>query len=796
MFRVYDCITGEHDPGLLALAAAVCIFGWVATTVISRRAVASEQAFIWRGLLGLCGGATVWATHFIAMLAYRTSVPLTYDIGLTTASLVLGIGGMGLGFAVAATGRQRRATRLLGGLCAGVAITVLHYVGMEALRFPGTLSYDTMMVAASIVFSLVFGALGLDVMFAPGRGKSRLGATALLVLMTVSLHFTGMSAATLELGIADPSVASGLSREYLAIAVFVAAIVTLVIGASGALLDQRVSDHLATQAERFKTLANGAFEALVVHDDGLIVDANTAAEEMFGLPDDFKGHSIFELIGDNFDSTVRQLRARGDECQELTLARTDGTTFPGEISRRPIRLVNGCPGELISVRDLTRQKESEARIAHMALHDVMTDLPNRRLFIELAEEARANAARYGGAFAILALDVDNFKLVNDVHGHMAGDDLIREVGARISATLRGGDVLARLGGDEFAIIESSTSQPRHAMVLAQRIIETMQQPIRLADAEIMVSISVGIALYPVDGNAVEDLLRNADTAMYRAKADGKATFCFFEPQMDAALDARRRLEARLRRAITEERLAVHYQPLVNSDSHEPIGFEALVRWHDEELGNIPPADFIPVAEDTGLIIPLGALVLRRACLDAVQWPQSLRVAVNLSVAQFKRSGLVELVGRTLAETGLPGERLELEVTESLLMDDKDDALAILAQLKAFGVRIAMDDFGTGYSSLSYLQSFPFDKIKIDRSFVSKLDDSSESSGIVNAVISMGKSLRMRVVAEGVESGTQADILTRLSCDEMQGYYFARPMSSSDVTEYLNQDSGQQALRRA
>jgi diguanylate cyclase (GGDEF)-like protein len=447
-------------------------------------------------------------------------------------------------------------------------------------------------------------------------------------------------------------------------------------------------------------------------------------------------------------------------------------------------LADGDEGELLAIRDLTARKESEARIAHLALHDPLTDLPNRRFFAELANKSIATAQRGGECFALLALDLDGFKIVNDMHGHAAGDTLIRESAARINATLRDCDVAARLGGDEFTVLQTSAGQPEQAIRLAERLLEALQEPVRLGHAEVTVSVSIGVALYPVDGETMEELLRHADTALYRAKADGKATCRFFEPQMDAALGARRRLEARLRRAIVEERLSVAYQPVVDSASRSPLGFEALVRWNDEELGAITPNEFIPVAEESGLIMALGEFVLRRACFDAVTWPSALRVAVNLSVVQFRRPGLAATVRRALDDSGLAGDRLELEVTESLLIDNRDEALRILTELKSLGVRIAMDDFGTGYSSLSYLKSFPFDKIKIDRVFVADLQHDDDNACIVQAVASMGKSLRMRVVAEGVETAGQAAMLEHLQCDELQGFLIAKPMPAAAVARFL------------
>jgi len=783
LLRIVDCLTVYHDYQLVLLAAGICVLGTIASLVVSNRTVRGDHLTMWRMLLSVCAGSTVWATHFLSMLAYQTSVPITYGTGLTAASYVAGTLVIGIGISIALRRPGALSHAIAGGAVVGAGVSVLHYLGMGAMRFAGELRYDADLVLASIVLSSAFGAAGMTCIMRVRSAAGRPIGALLLIAMVVALHFTGMGAVRIELGPFARFEEAGLSRQLLAAAITVAAITVLLIGMGAALVAQRMSRRLATEAERFRTLADGALEALVVHSEGRIVDANAAARELFDIAHGDTSRRIDTLF-DNPDPALARSHLVEGTLSEIWLKSASGARFPAEVCRRRMRLADGGEGELLAIRDLSARKESEARIEHLALHDPLTDLPNRRLFMELSNKAISHAVRAGERFAVLAVDLDGFKLVNDMHGHAAGDELLKTVAARISATLREADVFARFGGDEFAILQSFAAQPQQAMVLAERLLETLSAPIRLADVEVTVSASIGVALYPDDGCTATDLLRNADTAMYRAKADGKATCRFFEPQMDAALEVRRRLESRLRLAVAEGRLEVAFQPLVCSDSREPLGFEALVRWHDDELGAIPPVDFIPVAEETGLIIPLGELVLRRACREAAGWSQPLRVAVNLSAVQFRRRGLVETVRDALAESGLPGDRLELEVTESLLIDNRDEALRTLGALKALGVRIAMDDFGTGYSSLSYLQSFPFDKIKIDRVFVNDLQAGSQNASIVRAVASMGRSLHMRVVAEGVETQGQARLLRELDCDELQGYLISRPMPAADVESFL------------
>ncbi len=783
MLRVVNNLLLDHDLRLVLLAAAICVFGALSTLSVSSRAAGARRSALWLALLSVCVGATVWSTHFIAMLAYMVKMPMTYDPGLTSFSFVAGSVVMGLGFLTAMRAGDHAASRLAGGVILGLGVVITHYLGMAAVRMPGHITYAPDLVAASVVLSCVFGALCLFVELGPARPLARVKSTLLMVGMIVSLHFTAMGAVSVAAS-SVVHVGGGVSRSVLVAAVAFTSVVMLLIGMAGAVVDQRVSRRLAAEADRFRTLSEGAFEGIVVHRDGMVVDANGAARRMLGLSDADSDELQGWFVLAPGEEERRWAENEGEATIELVLRRADGTTFPAEICRRQIQLSNGAQGELFAIRDLTTRKEAERRLAHLALHDPLTELPNRRFFMELATKNISLAARTGERLALLALDLDDLKLVNDMHGHAVGDELIKVTAQRITTTLRDSDISARFGGDEFVIVQTGAGQPRQAIALADRLLDALRAPILVNGVEVTTSVSIGVALYPDDATSVDDLLRNADTAMYRAKADGKSTCRFFEPQMDAALLTRRKLEMGLRRAVAENNLTVVYQPIVDSGCRTPLAFEALLRWNDPELGAIMPVDFIPVAEATGLIVPIGEFVLRQACVDAMTWPSPLRVAVNLSAVQFRRRGLMDTVQRALKDSGLPGNRLELEVTETLLMENRDDALRILNELKTLGVRIAMDDFGTGYSSLSYLQSFPFDKIKIDRVFVSDLPENVQNASIVRAVAAMGRSLHMRVVAEGVQTDTQADLMQELECDEMQGFLIARPMPAADIDTFL------------
>jgi diguanylate cyclase (GGDEF)-like protein len=432
--------------------------------------------------------------------------------------------------------------------------------------------------------------------------------------------------------------------------------------------------------------------------------------------------------------------------------------------------------------DITERKIAEQRIAYMACHDVLTGLPNRTVFREHLEQRLSEVRRGRGQAALLCLDLDRFKSVNDTLGHLAGDDLLRQIASRLKATLREGDVLVRLGGDEFAIIVSYLDHSRQASMLAQRVIDAVGQPLDLGGHLVTVGVTVGIAFAPSNGDTPDTLFKNADLALYRAKASARNTYCFYEAGMDAAVERRMQLEFEMREAVVCGDFALHYQPVLRLADQQYVGFEALMRWPHPTRGMISPGDFIPLAEETGQIVPLGAWALREACREAASWPSDLRVAVNVSAVQFRQPGLEQSVVSALAASGLAPHRLELEITESVLVQDAEAVIACLHRLRSLGVRIALDDFGTGYSSLSYLRRFPFDKIKIDRSFIREISD-PDAAAIVRAVVGIATHLGASVTAEGVETAAQLQQVRQEGCTEVQGFLISRPLLTEQAMEF-------------
>ena len=448
-------------------------------------------------------------------------------------------------------------------------------------------------------------------------------------------------------------------------------------------------------------------------------------------------------------------------------------------------------GWLATHEDVTERQRSEDRIAHMARHDALTDLPNRVLLLEQLNHEIKRVKR-GECLAVLCLDLDQFKSVNDALGHHIGDELLKLVGERLRGCTRELDIVARMGGDEFAIIMTQMAQAADAATLSKRIRDSVIKPYQIEGHQIVTDISIGISVAPMDAVESTELLRNADMALYDAKGDGRGTFRFFEPEMNTRMKIRRELEMDLRKALATEQFELHYQPLVTLKTNEVNGFEALLRWNHPTRGLISPADFIPIAEETGLIVPLGEWVLKAACNEAVDWPEHIKVAVNLSPAQLNCRNLVSMVTSALDESGMPPHRLQLEITETVLLQNTFTTLATLHELRKMGVQIALDDFGTGYSSLSYLRSFPFDKIKIDRSFIQDLSNGAEPLAIVNAVAGLAKCLNMTSTAEGVETQQQMDVLQSIGCTEMQGYLFSHARPASEIRRFFVQGQVEKA----
>jgi len=917
MLRILNCIVVEHDLRLVVLAAFICFLScYVAVTLAQRAWVAEGRARnLWLGAAGTSSGFGIWATHFIAMLAYDPGMVIGYDMKLTLISLGVAIVVTTAGLALA-TYVAGRAAVIAGGLLLGAGITSMHYIGMSAVELPGTLGWDAVYVAASVVCAGLFGALSLLVCMRPQqRVRDRALATVLMALGVVALHFTAMTAVTFQPGLMpvsdDTLISTGLMVPLIAVVAF-----SLLFTGLTAAVFARQAELTATESTRqFAMLVQGVkdYAICMLDPEGRVANWNEGAER-------HKGYKAQEIVGRHFSQFYgEEDRAAGAPERALRIAREegkyegegwryrkDGTRYWANVVLDPIHdaggmlvgyakiskdvtrekadadrlaevtknldlalenmsqglclfdkderllLANrryseifGFPGDRIrpgmtlreiveqgvadiyadpdvwqtkardayarrraaiqandggviveklqsgvsvqlryrtlpdgawvaTYEDVSERLRSEEQISFLARHDGLTGLPNRASFNNRLEADLDSARRSGGKVAAIGIDLDKFKEVNDTRGHAAGDEVLATLSRRMQACLGADETVARFGGDEFAAAKRFEDMSDLTDFL-QRLENCLTEDIRIDGYDIKPGASLGVAIYPQDADNIEALLNNADLAMYRAKDALTETVCFYEVSMDEAARSRRLIANDLWQAVERNELQLHYQVQKAVNSGETVGYEVLLRWHHPVRGTIPPGEFIPIAEECGAILPVGEWVLREACREAATWNSDHKIAVNLSPVQLGNADVADLVQRVLQETGLSPHRLELEITESTIIGDKERALNTLRRIKALGVTIAIDDFGTGYSSLETLRAFPFDKIKLDRSFMSEVEASPEAKAIIRAILALGQTLRVPVLAEGVETRSQLDILLSEGCDEAQGYFLGRPV---------------------
>lgn len=782
MYRVIDCLANEHDLSLVLLAGLICATACFTAFQIYQRAKGSSggQRLGWLFLAGVATGAGIWATHFVAMLAYQPGLPVSYEPVLTGASLVIAMAVTTLGFAIG-TFSSSTAVATFGGAVIGTGIASMHYTGMRAFQIPGQIEWNPVLAHASVVMGIVLSAAAL---IAFDRIKGRYQTPVCAVILTLgicAMHFTAMGAAII---VPDPTVfvvPAVLDNSIMALAVAGITLIVIFAGVTAILIDNQTARESITRSQE---LVDATVEGIVVAHSGTILNVNRRVSEL-------SGYDAQTLIGkqlwpDIIDGPTPDQK-EGEERLEAFLKTRDGAKIPIEVVFRPY-VSDRDANEVYAIRDLRERNKAEEKIRFLAHNDVLTGLPNRTSLNRTLKDALRSSQPSGESFAVMCMDLDRFKEVNDVLGHIAGDDVLKDATSRMIETIGDQAYLARTGGDEFVIVQEGHNQPEGISLLASSLIEQFEKPFTIDSQVVQIGLSAGVAIFPADGTDAQTLLGNADTALYRAKSQGRGKTCFFEPEMDQSQRMRRRLAQAMHNAIDNGEFELNYQPQVRLPSAELIGFEALIRWRHPEYGTVSPVDFIPIAEETGMILPIGEWVLREACKEAAKWSSPCKVAVNLSPKQFLQPNLSGQVLQILEETGLDPSRLELEITETTLFVDQQNALKVLGQLKELGVSIAMDDFGTGYSSLSTLQSFPFDKIKIDRSFVDKVEDAKEAAAIVRSVLSLGKSLNIPVLAEGVETDSQLKFLANERCSAVQGYYFGKPESAEHVVDVLQSGS--------
>jgi diguanylate cyclase (GGDEF)-like protein len=668
-------------------------------------------------------------------------------------------------------------------------IAMLHRDGTLLARFPHVDAMAGKNLSTGALFQHILprSPYGTMRLHSPVDGQDRLGSVHELTDFPIVIIAT----TTMSVALADWRDQTRLLIGVAGLLVFVILVMLVLIVRQLSRQHELSKRSLALEKNRLDIAVNNMTQSLLLFDssDRLVV-CNKRYIEMFGLsPDIVKP-------GCSFRDLIAHRKERGSLAGDIDVycssvlrnVRLGKTTLtvvenPG---RRSIQIVNQPLAEggwLTTLEDITERRRVEEQVTHLAHYDALTDLPNRVLFREQLEREIENI-QPGRQLAVLYLDIDEFKSVNDSLGHRIGDELLKSVAASLSGCVKATDFVARLSGDEFAIVQTDVGDSADIIDLVARIYRAIREPYECLGHQVATDASIGIALAPKNGMDLDQILQNADLAMYDAKAAGRRTYRFFEPEMDERVKARGILEMDLRHAIVDDGFEVYYQPVIDLQSNEISGCEALLRWYHPQRGMISPAEFIPVAEQTGLINQLGEWVLTTACAEAAKWPDNIKLAVNVSPAQFSSGTLALKVVAALAASGLSPGRLELEITEAVLIRDDEAALAILHQLRALGVRIALDDFGTGYSSLSYLQRFPFDKIKIDRCFVTGIADLPGSSSIIQAVLVIANARNMTTTAEGVETEQQKKLLRMLGCTEMQGFLFSPAKPATDVRRQL------------
>jgi diguanylate cyclase (GGDEF)-like protein/PAS domain S-box-containing protein len=783
MLTVYNCIVSEHDLRLVALAALVCALASL-TAINLLQHVGRADRRVWGTWLGIAATATgfgIWATHFIAMLAFSPALPTAYNVSLTVISLLAAVMLTGIGFGVALLPASA-AMPLLGGAIGGGGIAVMHYTGMAAFEVSGTITWDPPLVAASILLGGLIGALALWVGLRSQTLSARLAGALLLTLAICSHHFTAMDAVAITPDNTIEISASAVPSEWLAIGVAFISLLILLLAFVALTIDLRERRRASLEMQRMRDLTDAAVEGLVLCDGDTIVSVNESFANLAGLkPEQIVGASLAAWIPDR--SKRDTLFALLGQAIETELRNGDGALLPVEVIARQINY-NGIPHNVVAFRDLRDRRDAEAQIRYLAHHDPLTGLDNRSSFDHRLDREIRFHRRARRQLALLCLDLDGFKAVNDLYGHATGDRVLQDIAKHFSSALGEGQMLARLGGDEFAIIAPLVADPAQVGQLADTLLKGLKWEQEGVPAG-LVSVSVGIALYPSDGKDRTELLSSADAALYRAKTEGKGTYRFFEAAMGAQIRERRSIEHDLRSAIANNELSLAYQPQAQVETGEVNGFEVLLRWNHPVRGPVSPSAFIPIAEESGLILKIGEWVMQGACHEAAGWMRPLTIAVNVSALQLTSDGFVEFVQRTLNETRLSPERLEIEITETALIRDPNRALQSLQKLKAIGVKLAMDDFGTGYSSLSNLRAFPFDKIKIDRSFIHAVHINPQAAAIVRAVLGLGRGLP--VIAEGVETSEELDFLGLEGCMEAQGYLFGRPAPIHEFVPLISEN---------
>ncbi len=752
-------------------------------------------------------GAGIWSMHFIGMLAFIMPMPMAYSLFWTILSICVAIFTAFIAFFLFTIKNPQKKHYLMSGLILGMAIPTMHYTGMAGMEGV-KIYYQISLFILSIIIAIIAAtaALWLAVQSDKGsfgqRVRLKLESALIMGLAITGMHYTGMYAATF---VPDHVMTSSVSVDPTFLAILISTIIisilmiALIVSTAKYILDSKLKNKNDLLEAVLDNMAGGV---IACDASGKLTLFNRTVTKMYGkmiktkmfLSDWsaqhplFKGDSNQELTLEEYP-LYRALQGETIKDVEIITQDSKGAKHTLLVDGQQLRGgENENLGAVIVFNDISERKVDEEKLKFQATHDILTDLPNRTLLLDRLKQAIVTAERDNLKVTVIFLDLDFFKFINDALGHTIGDRLLKMVASRFSSLLRASDTLARIGGDEFVIVLPDQENINHVPQLLERILQSISEPYKIDKHELNITCSIGFSVYPDNGKDAETLLKNADNAMYQAKENGKNTFQFYTGEMHTQVRKRLEIENGLRRALVNDEFILEYQPKLDIKTGQLVGFEALVRWNHPERGLIPPNDFIPIAEDTGLIIPIGEWVLKTACLQNKAWQNNgfppLCMSVNLSSRQCREKELVKKVEKILKETRLDPQFLELELTETLAMSDPIEFIEVLNQFKELGVKTSIDDFGTGYSSLNYLRQFPVNCLKIDQSFIKELEAKGGDLSIVKAIVSLGHSLNMRVIAEGVETKQQLLQLQENDCDEIQGYYLSRPISPQSMVEFM------------
>jgi diguanylate cyclase (GGDEF)-like protein len=798
MYNVLNCITTEHDWKHVLAALFVLAFSNCCSLIIYHRSQAAQlerNQILWAIAAGLVVGLGVWATHFIALLGYKPGFEVMFSAGRTIVSAMISVAGF-VTTALLLRLHTDVTIRMVCACIAAAAVAGMHFFGMTALHGSALIEYDTLTVTAA----MVLGFLGYVATYLIGANPqvrwSTPIATITSVLAVIAIHFVSASGTTMipVRGLDTPVVS--LQTGGLSVVIAIAMLVVIVVSAMAAGLDTSFQRLRSKEQRKLAVMADSSSEGLfMVSTSGDVLRTNTAAQIMFSermsdlddlndlghLSDSSRlpslvGRAIQDLLQVEDDQfTLRENRDYG----ERRIRFPDGREMIATVTSRRVEEKDE-DFIFFAVHDMTQRVRAEARVRTLAYRDSLTGLPNRIAFNMALESSVGKKAEDRENLAVMIIDLDEFKEVNDQYGHGAGDTLLKAMGRRISNQLSDKDMVARLGGDEFAVLVRGRSTPEAVMEVADRILAAICEPLPMGRRTLTCGGSIGIALVPQRAPSPARILTYADRALYSAKSNGRGCVRFYDGILHKRQMETRNLERALHNAIENNEFVLHFQPKVSATSRAIVGREALIRWNRPGFGLIGPDQFIPLAEQSMLINEIGRWTIYAACDAASRWSGGESIAVNLSARQLLDPDLVDHVRSALEESGLPPSRFELEITETAIIHNTQLATSILLDLKALGIKISLDDFGTGYSSMSYIQEFPFDRIKIDRSFVASMNANKKSRAIVEAIIHLAHSLEIAVVAEGVETEDQAEALALLSCEELQGFLIAAPAPFEDM----------------